>query len=88
MGNPLIYTIIGILLTCTTLLSTVVFRAGQLSQRVVELERWRGTIRQDMHEISNSMLLMATELKKLATVIEERTERRVEPRHYEKENSI
>lgn len=80
MQNPVLYTIIGILLTCTTLLSTVVFRAGQLSQRVVELERWRGTIRQDMHEISDSMLAMATELKRLSTLLEERTERRTEVR--------
>ncbi len=80
MSNPLIYTIIGILLTFTTLLSTVVFRAGQLTQRVAELERWRGTIREDMHEISDAMFAMSTELKRLATLLEERTERRFQER--------
>jgi hypothetical protein len=33
-----------------------------------------------MHEISDSMLAMATELKRLSTLLEERTERRTEVR--------
>ncbi len=67
---------IGVLLTFSIFLANVIYRTGHLSARVEELERWRGTIRADMHEISDCITAMTAEVKRLATVIEERTERR------------
>ena len=80
MSGPIIWTIIGILLTLAIFLSTVIYRTGHLSARVEELERWRITIRQDMHEISDKIQAMTNELSRLVTVIEERTDRRLDPR--------
>ena len=44
-----------------------------IPSRVDELERWRGNMRQDMHEVSDVLESVRVELKRLATVIEERT---------------
>lgn len=55
------------------------FRAGHLSARVEELERWRIGIRQDMHEISDTLERIRVELKNLETLIVERTDRRPDP---------
>lgn len=41
-----------------------------------EFERWRGTIRQDMREISDILTNMKSEFERLSTLIEERTDRR------------
>lgn len=78
--TPGVYAIIGILLTFSIFLANVIYRTGHLSARVEEIERWRLTIRQDMHEISEKLEDMTTSLKHLATLIEERTERRIIPR--------
>ncbi len=67
---------IGVLLTFSIFLANVIYRTGHLSARVEELERWRLTIRVDMHEISDLITGMTSELKRLSTLIEERTERR------------
>ena len=71
-----IYTVIGILLTATIFLANVIFRMGHLSARVEELERWRTNMRQDMHEISDKLGEMSEKLRYLATLMEERTDRR------------
>ena len=55
--------------------------AALASLRLDELERWRLVVRKDMHEVSDVLAGMTVELKRLATVIEERTERRREPRN-------
>jgi hypothetical protein len=70
------YTIIGILLTFAIFLANVIYRTGHLAARVEELERWRTNMRQDMHEISDKIEEMTTVLSKLATMLEERTDRR------------
>jgi hypothetical protein len=46
---------------------------ADIPSRVDELERWRGTMRQDMHEVSDVLESVRVELKRLATIIEERT---------------
>jgi hypothetical protein len=69
----------GALVSLMMFVGTLVFRMGQQSARtearVTELERWRGSIRTDMHEISDSLELVRIELQRLATMIEERTSR-------------
>jgi hypothetical protein len=72
--------ILGIILTFAYFLSNVIFRTGHVSARVEELEKWRGTIRDDMHEISDQMSLMNQSMRELKTLIEERTEKRAHPR--------
>ncbi len=78
--SPATFAIIGILLTIATLIANVTYRSGHLSARVEELEKWRGGIRDDMHEISDKLAEMSGTLTHLATVIEERTDRRLEKR--------
>ncbi len=74
------WTGIGVLLTFSIFLANVIYRTGHLSARVEELERWRLTMRADMHEISDYISEMTTELKRLSTLIEERTNRRAHER--------
>lgn len=81
MQNPLLYTIIGLLLACTTFLSNVIFRAGQHSQRITELENWRSRVHNDLHEFSQILTKMTAEMGRLATLIEERTDRRYSVRN-------
>lgn len=80
MGTPLLWTILGVLLTFAVFLANVIYWTGKLSARVESLEAWRLTIRQDMHEISAILTNMTKELGRLSTLIEERTERRDLPR--------
>lgn len=72
--------ILGLVLTFAIFVVQVVFRLGHHSARLEELEKWRGSIREDMHEISEKLEKVTTTLENLATLIEERTERRVVPR--------
>ncbi len=44
--------LLGLSIVIVIAVVALFLRAGQLAQRVTELERWRGTIRTDMHEIS------------------------------------
>jgi hypothetical protein len=55
---------------------TNTFRAGHIVARIEELEKWRSSIRVDMHEISDKIESMTAAMEKLTTLIEERTERR------------
>ena len=68
--------LVGSLLTLTLVIGTIIFRMGHQSARIEELERWRMSIRQDMHEISDSLEAVRIELRRLGTILEERTERR------------
>ena len=70
------WTAVGILLTFSIFLANVIYRAGVLSARVDELERWRPDVRKDLHEVSDKLETVSNELHRLATLIEERTERR------------
>jgi len=68
--------------TITVLLSVIALfvRAGHIVARVEELERWRGTIRTDMHEISDVLGRLSNQMTQLETLLRERTERRQYPR--------
>ncbi len=70
------YALVSILLTFAIFLINVTYKAGNVSARVNELEKWRINIRQDMHEISDRLGNVDNTLKHLTTLIEERTERR------------
>jgi len=78
--GPFSWAALGVLLSFSVFLATVIFRMGQLHSRVEALEKWRWTMRDDMHEISDILTHMKTELERLATLLEERTERRIFPR--------
>ena len=78
--GPFSWAALGVLLSFSVFLATVIFRMGQLHSRVEALEKWRWTMRDDMREISDILTSMRSELERLTTIIEERTERRMEPR--------
>lgn len=71
------WTAIGVLLTFSIFLANVIYRTGHLSARVEELERWRNDVRKDFHEVSDTLNEMKQEFQRLATLIEERTDRRL-----------
>jgi hypothetical protein len=68
--------VIGLIITFSIFLSHVIYKTGHISARVEELEKWRGSIRDDMHEISDRLQIMNETLKQLSVLIDERTERR------------
>ena len=76
MSSPFGWAAVGVLLTFSIFLANVIYKTGHLSARVEELERWRGTIRQDMHEISEVLTELSKKISALTILIEERTERR------------
>lgn len=67
--------LVGSVVTLAIFVATVIFRMGHQSARIEELEKWRGSIRLDMHDISDELKTVGEELKRLATLIEERTSR-------------
>lgn len=71
-----IFGLLGVTVTLAIFTSTAIFHLGRLSQRVAELEDWRKRQHADMHEISDLLTDIGAELKRLSTIIEERTERR------------
>jgi hypothetical protein len=75
-----IFGLLGVTVTLAIFTGTAIFHMGRLSQRVHELEQWRIRQHHDMHEISEILTGVGAEIKRLATIIEERTERRVDPR--------
>jgi peptidoglycan hydrolase CwlO-like protein len=72
--------LIGSLLTLTIFLLGTAFKLGHVAARVEELEKWRTGIRADMHEISDKIDKLGNQITSLTTMLEERTERRVEHR--------
>ena len=78
--GPFSWAALGVLISFSVFLATVIFHTGRstgrLESRMDELERWRGTIRQDMQEISHILTSMKAEFERLSTLIEERTDRR------------
>lgn len=74
--GPFSWAALGVLLSFSVFLATVIYNSGKLGARVDALEKWRWTMRDDMREISNILTGMKTELERLTTIIEERTERR------------
>jgi hypothetical protein len=85
LGNPIVWTIIGILLTIATLVGNVVYRSGHLSARVESLEEWRVNIRQDMHEISEKIEENNKLIHQVIVLVEERTERRLTVREQKRD---
>jgi trehalose-6-phosphatase len=69
-------TLTGVVVTLVVFVSGVIFRTGHQAARLEELEKWRGSVRQDMHEVSDTLEGVRVELKRLATIIEERTRQR------------
>jgi hypothetical protein len=67
---------ISLLITFSIFLSHVIYRTGHIAARVEALERWRGSVRTDMHEISEKLEVISVEMRGLRTLIEERTDRR------------
>lgn len=67
---------LGAIVTLTITTAAAIFRLGHVVARVEALEEWRKTVRADMHEISECLGHVGEELKRLSTLIEERTERR------------
>ena len=65
----------GSIITVAIFTGTIIFRMGHQAARIEELERWRTSIRQDMHEISDALDAVRVELQRLGTTIEERTNR-------------
>lgn len=72
---------LGIIITFSIFLAHVIFKTGHISARVEALESWRNSIRTDMHEISDRMGEVISELHALRTLVEERTERRAFTRY-------
>ncbi len=69
---------VALLITFSTLLGNVLYRSGHLAARVEALETWRGNIRNDMHEISKELGILSGQVASLITVVEERTDRRLD----------
>ena len=67
---------LGLILTFSTSIVIIAFRIGHISARIEELEKWRISIRVDMHEISDQIQKVNNTLSELSTLIKERTERR------------
>jgi uncharacterized protein (UPF0335 family) len=66
---------VGVVAGVAMFLVGIVFRMGHHAARIEQLEQWRTSIRLDMHEISDRLGLVGEELKRLTTIIEERTQR-------------
>ena len=75
----------GILLTFAIFIANVIYRTGHLAARVEELERWRGSMRIDMHEVSEKLEELTANVKHLSTLIEERTEKYRRPAQQHRE---
>lgn len=80
--GPGFYTIVGMLLTLAIFLAHVIFKSGHTVARVESLEQWRINVRQDFHEVSEKLEELNGAVRHLATVIEERTDRRSAPRDH------
>lgn len=78
--SALSWTAIGVILTFSVFLANVIYKTGHLSARVEELERWRTDVRKDLHEVSDKLEQVSSELHRLSVLIEERTDRRFFPR--------
>jgi hypothetical protein len=75
VSDAVLLALIGAIITLGIALTGVVFRMGHQTARIEALEIWRGSIREDMHEISDRIASMSESLERLSTLIEERTQR-------------
>ncbi len=74
--DELIYSILGSVITLALFLAGVIYKVGHHSARLESLETWRTNMRMDMHEISIKLESISNQISNLATIVEERTERR------------
>lgn len=81
----LMLTVIGLAFKAGKLDSRVevLEKPGKLDTRVEALETWRGTIRNDMQEISDQIGKLSVQVTTVETLIRERTDRRNLPREHE-----
>lgn len=75
------YALLAIVVTVALFFAGVIYGMGKHSSRLESLEVWRANIRLDMHEISDKLDLVMIKVDRVTTLVEERTERRVEPRN-------
>lgn len=75
-----IVAVLTLVITVGVMVSNVNYRSGQNDARLVALELWRTDMRKDMHEISDKLQTISVQLSGLATLLQERTERRAMPR--------
>lgn len=68
--------IIGSLSALFIAILVLFYRAGQFSAQISDLIEWRNRVRNDMHEISDKLEVVAVAIRTLTTLVEERTERR------------
>ena len=68
---------ITILIVLVTGLINLSYRQGHTTARVEALEVWRGTVRGDLHEVSEKLTAIEITLAKLMTLVRERTDRRL-----------
>lgn len=74
------YSLLGTIVTVAIFFAGVIYKMGQHSSRLESLEEWRRNIRIDMHEISEELKKISSQVSNLTTLVVERTERRHEPR--------
>lgn len=67
---------VSLILTFAIFLMQVIFKTGQMSARIEALEGWRTNVRGDLHEISEKLEAVVSELRSLSTLVDERTDRR------------
>lgn len=72
--------LVGSVVTLGLFLIGVTFRMGHHAARIEQLEQWRASIRIDMHEISDQIQDIGRKLATITAMLEERTERRHQPR--------
>ncbi len=80
MNVQAVVAIAALAVTVLVFLGQIIFHMGRLTARVEALEKWRESMRADLHEISDKIEAMVTELQTVHTLIEERTDRRQLPR--------
>ena len=70
----------GTITTIAIFLAGVIFKLGSVNSDVESLKLWRGSVRLDMHEISDKIDDLSQKIVHLTALIEERTERRTDKR--------
>jgi len=74
------YALLASVITIVLFFAGVIYGMGKHSSRLESLETWRVNVRNDMHEISEKLGELLTKVDKVTVLVEERTERRNEPR--------
>lgn len=74
------YALLAIVVTVALFFAGVIYGMGKHSSRLESLELWRTNIWLDMHEISDKLEELLTKVDRVTVLVEERTERRMNPR--------